>query len=281
MSPLRNERQTMKYSVIIPTYNSAKVIKRCIDSIIEQTYKDLEILVLDGSSKDDTVQIANSYKDKRIKVYSELDKGVYDAMNKGIDKAEGDWLLFLGSDDNLLNRKVLEDVARYLDDNYHVVYGDCQSERLYPENSGEWTLSTLSFNRCHQGIFYNKKFWETGVRYNLKYKLLADYVVNLKWFLDTSHFKSKYIPVMVSFFNAGGISNVIQDDEFYKDYGKNLWQYGKRSLPLKYKQFALRKKASNMSNKNPMKLFYCGLYVIYYSAYKLSELFHVDQERLR
>lgn len=269
------------YSIIVPTYNSSKVIERCINSIITQTYKDYEVLVMDGVSKDDTLSIVRSFSDERIRVWSEPDKGVYDAMNKGIDQAKGDWILFLGSDDYLLNKNVLEKVALYLDNGFHVLYGDCQSERLYPENCGEWTLSTLSFNRCHQGIFYNKKFWGTGVRYNLKYKLLADYDINLRWFLDTCHFKSKYIPVKISFFSAGGISNVIRDDDFSKDFGKNLWQYGKHSLPLKYKQYALRKKASNMSNKNPMKLFYCGLYVLYLGTYKLSELFHVDQERLR
>ncbi len=77
-------------SIIIPTYNSAKTIKRCLDSIVAQTYKDYEVLVMDGVSKDGTLEIARSYSDSHIRIYSEPDKGIYDAKNKGIHKSKGD-----------------------------------------------------------------------------------------------------------------------------------------------------------------------------------------------
>ena len=99
-----------KVSIIIPTCNSAKTLSRCLDSVISQSFTDWEVLMKDGVSNDDTIIIASSYQDSRIRIYSEPDKGIYDAMNKGIDKAQGEWLYFLGSDDWLLNNCVLEEI---------------------------------------------------------------------------------------------------------------------------------------------------------------------------
>ena len=89
----------MKLSIIIPTFNSANTLRRALDSIIGQTLNDLEVLIMDGVSTDQTLDIAKTYNDNRIRIFSEPDNGVYDAMNKGIDKASGEWLYFLGSDD--------------------------------------------------------------------------------------------------------------------------------------------------------------------------------------
>lgn len=275
-----NDSFQMTYSIIIPTYNSAHVIKRCLDSIVSQSYTDYEVLVMDGDSRDDTVKIAKSFGDNRIKVYSEPDKGVYDAMNKGIDISLGNWVLFMGSDDYLIDKDVLEKVSKYLEDEYHVVYGDCKSDRLNPENSGEWMLKNLSYNRCHQGIFYNKSFWETGVRYNISYKLLADYEVNLRWFLDIKHYRSKYMPVQVSFFSSGGISDLFQDTVFHDDYGVLLWHYGRKSLPPKYKKRVLRLIVANSHCCCLAKAYYQVLIAYYFVVQKTQEKHGVCQENL-
>ena len=88
-----------RLSIINPTFNSAKTLSRCLDSVISQSFTDWEVLMMDGVSNDDTIKIASSYQDSRIRIYSEPDKGIYDAMNKGIDKAHGEWLYFIDSDD--------------------------------------------------------------------------------------------------------------------------------------------------------------------------------------
>ena len=93
----------MRLSIILPTFNCDKVIRHCIESIVGQEFHDWELLVMDGMSRDGTLEIVRQYssKDSRIRVYSEPDNGIYDAMNKGIDKSQGEWLYFMGSDDSL------------------------------------------------------------------------------------------------------------------------------------------------------------------------------------
>lgn len=92
-------------SVIIPTYNSENTIEKCLDSLLAQTFKDFEICIIDGGSLDNTLTIATCYRTqfKNIRIVSEPDEGVYDAMNRGIDFASGKWLYFLGSDDKVFD----------------------------------------------------------------------------------------------------------------------------------------------------------------------------------
>ena len=147
----------MKLSIIIPTYNSASVLPKALESIVGQTFTDWEVLVMDGVSTDDTLKVAKSYNDSRIRIYSEPDKGIYDAMNKGIKKAHGEWLYFLGSDDWLMNENALSDVfVQGALEGYDVVYGEVEAPHLASDHSGEWTLQTLDRNRCHQAIFYRR-----------------------------------------------------------------------------------------------------------------------------
>ena len=128
------------FSIIIPTFNSACHIKSCLNSIVCQNYLDWEVLIMDGVSKDDTVKIAESYSDSRIHVYSEPDKGIYDAMNKGIKKAQGEWLYFLGSDDWLVDNEVLANVSNQLSHDLDVFYGDVDAPHLPPRHKGEWMI---------------------------------------------------------------------------------------------------------------------------------------------
>lgn len=228
----------MKYSIIIPTFNSGKTLKRCLDSIVTQSFHDWEVLAMDGDSKDNTVAIVCSYHDNRIRVFSEPDKGIYDAMNKGIDKSFGNWLLFLGSDDYLYDRDVLSNVVPFLLDELDVVYGEVESH--WPElNRGEWSLEKIDGNRCHQAIFYNRRFFGKTIRYNLRYPVLADFDVNLRWFLNRKY-KHRYIPITVSHFCDGGVSSQVEDKNFYKDVELNKLKYNNHMLTLPYKKRAAR-----------------------------------------
>lgn len=223
----------MKYSIIIPTYNSAKVLGRVLDSIVCQTFGDFEILIMDGASSDNTLGIANSYNDRRIKIFSEPDKGIYDAMNKGIEKSQGEWLYFIGSDDYLLNPDVLKNVSSQLTDDYDVVYGEVESD-LTEKNRGEWTLETLEYNRCHQAIFYKRSLFGKIGFYTLKYRILADHDLNLKWFL-CSEIKKKHIDISIAHFTSGGCSCGNADDGFYNDFYTNMLKKYFRILPIAVK----------------------------------------------
>ena len=227
-------------SIIIPTYNSERTIKRCLDSIIEQTFHDWEVLLMDGVSKDNTLSIARAYNDSRIRIYSEPDKGIYDAMNKGIQKSKGEWLYFLGSDDYFCKKEVLNRVSEDLQD-VDVVYGEVDSSQLSGENRGEWTTQMIDYNRCHQAIFYKRDVFNKLGLYNLDYKLYADYDLNIKWLFDRS-IKSKHIDVKVANFSDGGASATGQDEAFWRDYEWNVlwrgWKEFSTSERLEYMQRA-------------------------------------------
>ena len=141
-----------RLSIIIPTFNSAKTLSRCLDSVISQSFTDWEVLMMDGVSNDDTIKIASSYQDSRIRIYSEPDKGIYDAMNKGIDKAQGEWLYFLGSDDWLYNSESFDDLFNNDVDSYDVIYGDVEGAYYDIRQNGEWTWDCLNYNRIHQVV---------------------------------------------------------------------------------------------------------------------------------
>jgi glycosyltransferase involved in cell wall biosynthesis len=178
-----------------------------------QTYTNFEIILMDGGSKDGTLAIAESYHDVRIKIYSEPDKGVYDAMNKGIQQAKGEWLYFLGSDDYLFSNIVLEEVWSQLQTTTNqVVHGNV----LIKGNTG-WAIDgqvyagkfsfqkLLKSNICHQSIFYNTSFIKKNeLQYDLKYPISADWDFNIACRTLT---KFTYIPEIIAVFNAGGVSS--------------------------------------------------------------------------
>lgn len=205
----------MKLSIIIPTYNSASVLPKALDSIVNQTFTDWEVLVMDGVSTDNTIKVAQSYNDSRIHIFSEPDKGIYDAMNKGIEKAQGEWLYFLGSDDWLLNGNVFDSLFSYPIDNYDVVYGDVESEGLAPLHHGEWTISNIDYNRCHQGIFYRKTIFSKLGTYNLEFPVWADYDLNLKWFF-AKKLHHLFIPITIAHYSDNGFSSGQEDKYFLK-----------------------------------------------------------------
>lgn len=231
----------MKLSVIIPTFNSKAYINRALESVICQTNRDWEVLVMDGVSKDNTLEIVQSYHDDRITVYSEPDKGIYDAMNKGIKKASGEWVYFLGSDDYLLDSDVLNQMLSNAD-GIDVVYGDVQSTHLPAEHVGEWRDDTLCYNRCHQAIFYRRSVFDKIGLYPLKYHICADHYVNLRLFLNKKYCL-QYKPVEVAYHSAGGTSTTETDTAFYNDMDRLIVRYGLFTLPRpilkKYCQNAL------------------------------------------
>ena len=167
---------------------------------------------MDGASTDDTTKIAQSYNDSRIRIYSEPDKGIYDAMNKGILKAKGEWTYFLGSDDWLIHEGVLHNVFSQDINDYDVVYGDVDAPHLASAHSGAWSLETVDYNRCHQAILYKRAIFKRLGMYNLKYKIWADYDLNLKWFFDRK-LKNKYIPIKIAHYSEGGFSCYQLDSE--------------------------------------------------------------------
>lgn len=226
-------RRNPKFSIIVPCYNSALHINRCLDSISRQSFEDFEVIIADGASSDLTLLIAAHYadKDRRIRVFSEPDTGVYDAMNKGLRQARGDWLYFMGSDDEFAEDSVLERVSciapvhggpDIIYGNVKVV-GDVKWAKDGTIYDGEFTTEKIQKkNICHQAAFYRRQTIEKFGPYNTKYRLCADWDLNLKLWANC---ETQYLDMIVSNFNAGGESTVGTDPEFGKDFFANKKRY--------------------------------------------------------
>lgn len=223
-----------KISVITPTYNAEKMIESCLKSVVDQTYVNKEHIIIDGHSQDKTLEIVKKYSEKypHIRWVSEKDEGIYDAMNKGIDMAEGEWLYFLGSDDIFFDKYVLQKI--FTNNNYperEVIYGNAKfkiSGELYDGKFNSYKL--LRKNICHQAIFYKRNIFHKLGKYDTKYRALADWVFNMKWFNDSS-ISREYLSDVIAVYNEDGYCFNNPDDDFTRDYRILIKKYFP-SLPL-------------------------------------------------
>ena len=210
------------FSIIIPTFNSESTIKSAIESIINQSYTNYEIVIVDGLSTDKTLELLIGYINEKIKIASEKDNGIYDAMNKGITISKGEWLIFLGSDDKLYSNHVLQDVARIIEaeDKYQVLYGNVYSTRFNGFYDGEFDENKIFYkNICHQSVFFRKTVFQLIGQFELKYKAHSDWHHNMKWFLNKL-IKNKYINLIIADYADGGYSSTHGDILFSED--KNM-----------------------------------------------------------
>jgi glycosyltransferase involved in cell wall biosynthesis len=189
-------------SVCIVVFNGRQYITEALASIASQTFRNFELIVVDGGSTDGTVEILKAHRSLITQLVSEPDEGIYDAMNKARHLASGDWLLFLGCDDALLDS--LAKVSTLLNDRRKVYYGDVIIRATGCVFGGQFSKYRLmQVNICHQAIFYPKAIYKEH-SYNLRYRFLADYEYNLR--LIGQRIKFRYIPVTVSVFNLAGAS---------------------------------------------------------------------------
>jgi len=201
--PSEENSDQPKISIGLVVYNGAKHIRIALDSIVRQPYRNIELIIVDGDSKDGTQNILSEYADHISMLVSEPDKGIYDAMNKVCSLATGDWLLFLGCDDVLLD--TLCNMAPLMTDSDSVYYGDVINRSSGNIYGGEFSKYRLMHqNICHQGLFYPRVAYKK-YSYNLNYKWLADHAHNLKLFGDGVPFV--YTGVVVSLFNDMGVSS--------------------------------------------------------------------------
>jgi glycosyltransferase involved in cell wall biosynthesis len=223
----------LKLSIIIPTFNSSGYIERCLQSIRIQTFRDYEIILQDGDSSDDTTRIAKGFRDANpgidVKIFSEKDKGLYDAMNKGCSRASGEWLYFLGSDDELRDESVLSMVmGSQTLSRCDVIYGNVQAigDSCAKDGSvydGMFDLSKLlTKNICHQAIFYRAAFLRRIGEYNTRYVVWADWDFNLRCWANTEF---RYVDMIVANFYAGGLSGRGADECFCREVVSNFLRY--------------------------------------------------------
>lgn len=197
-------------SIITVAYNCASDIEKTIKSIINQTYTNIEYIIIDGGSTDGTVDIIKKYTDKITFWISEPDNGIYDAMNKGIGRANGKWINFMNAGDSFFNDNVLSDIfEENISDKVSVIYGDtlqCFSYGRFITKAEELPLLKTHMVFCHQSSFVLLSLLKTYL-FDTTYKLCADY--NLFYKLYRNGYQFYYKPICIAIYDAEeGISSI-------------------------------------------------------------------------
>lgn len=206
----------MKVSIVTATYNSSSIISSAIESIIQQSYSNLEWLIIDGASKDNTLSVIKKEYLGDVKILSERDKGIYDALNKGIKLASGDIIGFVHSDDFLASKDILiKIVEAFRNEKTDGIYGDLQY--IHKENTSKvirhWksqcfypNLLKKGWMPAHPTLFLRKEVYEKHGLFNLDYKIAADYDLILRVFSDPE-LRFHYLPEIITKMRVGGASN--------------------------------------------------------------------------
>lgn len=226
----------------MPVFNAEEYLQRSLNSIKSQSYKNLEIIVVDGGSTDDSIKILRENIELLSSWITEPDRGIYDAMNKGVKLAKGDWIYFMGADDILVN--CLHKVAKHLRSPRVVYYGNVylpEKNKVYGGLFKWHTLVTKNIN--HQYIFYPRQVFDQ-YQFDLKYPILADYDLNIRiW--GEGKFKFKFIPVLVALHNSTGVSSHKTDELFQADKDRLISKYFRRRIVLRKKLLSLKKVVRN------------------------------------
>lgn len=230
----------MKISIITATYNSAETVRNTFDSVLNQTYKDIEYIVVDGLSKDNTVEIIKEYAEKfegKMRYISEKDRGLYDAMNKGLAMATGDIVGILNSDDFYTSNNILEIVANNFEEGeIDAVYGDIhfvnsndltKCVRYYSSAIFSRRLMRFGFMPAHPSFYCKREVYEKYGAFNTKYKIAADFD-SLFRFIYIKKIRTRYIKRDFVTMRTGGVST----DGFrsrwliMKEHSKVIKSYG-------------------------------------------------------
>lgn len=208
----------LKFSVVTVCFNAENTIQETMFSVLNQTYKNIEYIIIDGKSKDNTLSVISKmqsqYSQRDIKVVSESDKGIYDAMNKALKIASGVFLIFLGADDHFISANVLERFSVFMTDNNCNYYGNVLrplKNDLYCGKFNKYKLAVK--NIPHQAIFYCKDVYKKYT-YDINIRIFADYKYNL---LVWKNYKYLYVNLTVSYFESAGASGTVRDFAFEKE----------------------------------------------------------------
>lgn len=203
-----------KVSVITVVLNGAKHLEQTILSVLDQNYPNLEHIIIDGGSTDGTIEIIKKYEDKLAYWRSEKDQGLYDALNRGLMVAQGDWVLVLGADDRLLPN--VKEMIGQFKDKKTAYYGNVFMKSTGQIFAGPFSAYKLMYkNISHQSIFYPKSYYKKE-KYDLAYRSAADYVYLMKFFAD-KRYRLQYLPYVVAEYNdIDGISSKAEDPLFLK-----------------------------------------------------------------
>ncbi|MEM7086967.1 MAG: glycosyltransferase family 2 protein [Bacteroidota bacterium] len=194
-------------SIITINYNDAAGLERTMNSVLEQGFSEFEYIVIDGGSNDGSAELIKQRAGRLAYWVSEKDSGIYNAMNKGIAVAQGDFLLFLNSGDLLTGKTALQDFISHPSFKGDIIYGDYKFEqgaKVYPDQL--YPAYFMKTSLPHQSTFFKKEVFERMGTYDESYKMGGDRDFFIKCYLS-GEFQFVHVPYFLSFFNLDGISN--------------------------------------------------------------------------
>ncbi len=224
----------MKISIITVTYNSAETVEQTIQSVLSQDYANLEYIIVDGVSTDDTINIVNRYANKISKIVSEKDQGLYDALNKGIALATGDIIGFIHSDDFYTNKYVISKYAEtFKNSKADAVYSDLYyvdknntNKIIRTWKSGNYTENSFLYGWMppHPTFFVKKNIYQQFGHFNTNFKSAADYELMLR-FIFKHKIKLAYLMEFTVKMRVGGKSNVsLKNRLFANTEDRKAWE---------------------------------------------------------
>ncbi len=211
---MKNETAPL-ISIVVAVFNGKTTMQQCIDSVAQQTYPNKELIVIDGGSKDGTVDLLKANREKIAYWNSEPDSGIYNAMNKGVAQAQGEWICFMGADDYLWDAQVLEKLAgqlKKLPTDIHIAYGqimmvDADGTNLYPQGE-PWEKIKGQFQQAmcipHQGVMHRRSLFKLHGKFDESFRIAGDYELLLR---ELKTGDAEFIPeIIVAAQRIGGIS---------------------------------------------------------------------------
>lgn len=198
----------MKLSIITINKNNREGLRRTIESVVSQTFQEFEYIVIDGASTDGSAELIPEYPRIDYSV-SEPDTGIYNAMNKGIARATGEYLLFLNSGDELVAKTILQTSIQHVKPDINFIYFDyLRSDGIQIQQASDISLNISDLflsNICHQTIFYHKCLFSKYGTYSCDYKYYSDWERNID-LICNHNVKAVHIPLVLVKYDIAGIS---------------------------------------------------------------------------
>ena len=214
-----------RVSIIIANYEKAQALEETIKSIVVQRYPSIELIIIDNASRDMSIEVIKKYESHITHWVSESDKGIYYAFNKGINRASGDWLYFIGSGDKLVGDDIISRIFSVCED-VDLIYGNVYFHHygsIYPGKFSKRRL--VDQNICQQGIFYHRRLFQRFGMFDTKYPVLADWAFNMRCFGD-KRVRTRFVNEVIAFVEGGGVSVTGKDPVFWQEKRKILvWKY--------------------------------------------------------
>ena len=202
------------FSIVVVSLNTKFDFLKTLSSIEKQTYKNYEIVIVDGKSNDGTVNEIKKIKNKKVRFIIEKDKGIYDAMNKGIRKSQGKWIIFLNSGDVFYNHNVLKKISKKKLKGHDIVFGDTVIDNQffdYRQKAQNFTKKTILMPFCHQSVLVKKKLL-LKLNFLLKYKIASDFDFFMRSFIRKFSFYN--LKIIVSKTSSNGLSDNNRDNVY-------------------------------------------------------------------